>query len=125
MTSRLPSRRTCFKTFFLPAVLVLAGCHSYHVDATIENKTGGAINLLEVDYPSASFGADTLEAGATFRYRFQIRGSGPLTISYTTGTGKQIRITGPNLIEREQGQLNIALLPGGKADFMPLIPFKS
>ena len=38
--------------------LSLTGCHSSHIDATVENRTGAPIELLEVDYPSASFGAD-------------------------------------------------------------------
>jgi hypothetical protein len=100
-------------------VLPLAACHSYHVDATIENRTGASIQLLEVDYPSASFGADALADGADFHYRFQISGSGPLTISYGAAGGRQVRISGPTLIERQQGQLEIVLEPGGKAEFHP------
>jgi hypothetical protein len=49
----------------------------------VENRTGAAIELLEVDYPSASFGADTLASGADFHYRFQVRGSGPVKVQYT------------------------------------------
>ncbi len=41
----------------LCAATLLAACHSYHIDAAIENRTGADIQLLEVDYPSASFGA--------------------------------------------------------------------
>ena len=70
----------------------LTACHSYHIDTTIENRTGAAIQLLEVDYPSASFGADRSPSGAVFHYRFQIRGSGPLKITYT-GAERQ---TGPD-----------------------------
>ena len=62
------------------ALLALSACHSYHVDATVENHTGAAIQLLEVDYPSASFGANTLAAGAVFSYRIQLRGIGPLKV---------------------------------------------
>ena len=58
-----------------------AGCHSYHIDTTIENHTGAAIQLLEVDYPSASFGTDNIAPGADFHYRFQVRGDGPLTLA--------------------------------------------
>src|SRR6202044_2128904 len=86
-------------------IILLAACHSYHIDATIENRTGADIQLLEVDYPSASFGADRIAAGATFHYRFQVRGSGPLTLSYTSAGGKEVKITGPDLAERQQGQL--------------------
>ncbi len=103
----------------LPALFTLAGCHSYHVETTVENRTGEAVQLLEVDYPSASFGADSLSAGTDFHYRIQLRGSGPLKVQYTTGNGKQVQISGPTLAERQEGQLQIVLLPAGKAEFHP------
>jgi len=57
--------------------LAVAGCHSYHVDTTVENRTGKPVKLLEVDYPSASFGTGLLDSGAVFPYRMQFRSSGP------------------------------------------------
>jgi hypothetical protein len=104
---------------FAPVLLALAACHSYHIDTTIENRTGADIRLLEVDYPTASFGADRLAAGASILYRFQVRGSGPLKIQYTDAKGNQVQITGPTLAERQQGQFRIVLLPAGKAQFLP------
>ena len=105
---------------FLPVLGLAAGCHSYHVETTVENRTGAAIQLLEVDYPSASFGANSLAAGAIFHYRIQLRGSGSVKVQYTTGDGRQIvQIDGPMLAEAQQGQLQIVLLPGGKAEFHP------
>ena len=101
------------------ALLAAAGCHSYHVDATVENHTGAPIQLLEVDYPSASFGADKLAAGDTFHYRIQLRGSGQLKVQYTAPDQRQIQITGPVLVEPQEGMLQIELLPGGKATFTP------
>jgi hypothetical protein len=103
----------------VPAILVVAGCHSYHIDTTIENRTGAGIQLLEVDYPTASFGADTLASGADFHYRIQVLGSGELKITYTDPANKQIRIAGPTLVQRQQGRLEIVLLPNGKAEFHP------
>jgi hypothetical protein len=103
----------------LLAVLFFSACHSYHIDATIENRTGVDIQLLEVDYPSASFGADHIASGATYHYRFQVRDSGPIKITYTGPDQKQVQIAGPTLVERQQGQIKIVLLPGGKAQFIP------
>jgi hypothetical protein len=103
----------------LPLVGFIAGCHSYHVETTVENRTGGAIQLLEVDYPSASFGDNNLEAGADYHYRIQFQGSGPLKVQYTSVDGKQIQTTGPQVAELQEGQLQIVLLPGGKAEFYP------
>lgn len=103
----------------LPVFGLAAGCHSYHVETTVENRTGAAIQLLEVDYPSASFGAGSLAAGAVFHYRIQLRGSAPVKVQYTAGDGHPAQIEGPTLAEGQQGQLQIVLLPGGKAEFYP------
>jgi hypothetical protein len=103
----------------LPALLALAGCHSYHIETTVENRTGAAIELLEVDYPSASFGANSLADGADYHYRIQLRGSGPIKVQYTARDGHSAQIEGPTLAERQEGRLEIVLLPGGKAEFHP------
>lgn len=102
-------------------LIAAAGCHSYHVEATVENRTGAAIQQLEVDYPSASFGANSLAAGEVFRYRIQLRGSGPIKVQYRVADNRQTvaPIDGPTLFERQQGRLQIVLLPGGKAEFHP------
>jgi hypothetical protein len=103
----------------LPLIGFVAGCHSYHVETTVENRTGAPIQLLEVDYPSASFGDNHLAAGADYHYRIQFQGSGPLKVQYTSADGKQIQVTGPQVAELQEGQLQIVLLPGGKAEFYP------
>jgi hypothetical protein len=103
----------------LPALTALAACHSYHVETTVENRTGAAIQLLEVDYPNASFGDNALADGAAYHYRIQLQGSGPLKIQYTASDGKQQQITGPTVTERQEGRLEIVLLPNGKAEFHP------
>jgi hypothetical protein len=100
-------------------VALLAACHSYHVETSVVNQTGGAVQLLEVDYPNASFGDNALAPGATYHYRIQLQGSGPLKVQFTASDGKQAQITGPTVYERQEGRLEIILLPGGKAEFHP------
>jgi hypothetical protein len=97
----------------------LTACHSHHVDSTIENQTGAMVQLLEVDYPNASFGTDSLSAGAAFHYRFQIQGGGEIKLQYTVLGGHPVQITGPALSERQEGSLRIVLLPDGQAAFYP------
>jgi len=122
VSRRTRPRSGLYAVTVLSAVLFSA-CHSYHIDATVENHTGTSIQLLEVDYPSASFGADSLAIDASFQYRFQVRGSGQLKMQYTAANGQTVQITGPTLTERQQGTLEIVLEPGGKAEFHPqLIP---
>ena len=103
----------------LPVIGLISACHSYHIEATVENHTGDAITLLEVDYPSASFGADNLAANGIYHYRFQVRGNGPVSVQYTGANGHQFQLTGPAIHERQEGALEIVLLPSGKAEFHP------
>lgn len=98
----------------------LTGCHSAHIAVTVENRTEAPIELLEVDYPSASFGADRIESGADFHYRIQVRQSGPVKVQYTeTPTHTVRQSSGPNLYEGQNGQFEIVLLPAGKMEFHP------
>ncbi len=119
MKGRTAARKSAFAALLCTATLAVSACHSYHIDSTIVNRTGADVQLLEVDYPDASFGADRIASGAVFHYRFQVRGSGPLKITYTGPGDKQVQITGPTLVERQQGQLEIILLPNAKAEFHP------
>jgi hypothetical protein len=107
--------------FSLLLLSVTVGCRSYHVAITVENRTGAPVQILEVDYPSASFGADALAAGADYHYRIQVQGSGQVKVQYTAPGGHQVQITGPALSEREQGTLRIVLEPNGKAEFFPQV----
>ena len=119
MSTQSGIRERILTVILLPVLGLAAGCHSYHVETTVENRTGAAIQLLEIDYPSASFGANSVAAGAIFHYRIQLRGSGPLKVQYTAGDGRQAQIDGPLVAERQEGRLQIVLLPGGKAEFHP------
>ncbi len=98
-------------------VMWVAGCKSHHVEISVENRTGAEVRLLEVDYPNASFGANSVEAGQTVRSSIQVQGSGEVKIQYTGLDRHQAQITGPGLQEKQEGKLEIVLLPEDKADF--------
>ena len=97
----------------LAAVVLAAGCKSPYVNATVKNDTGAAVRLVEVDYPSASFGRESLAAGAVYPYRFKILGSGATKVSWTDAERKEHTSKGPDLQEGQQGQLEITLTPTG------------
>ena len=103
----------------LLASTLMTGCHSYHIETSVENRTGGTITLLEVEYPTASFGVDTLAKDSVTHHRIQTRDSGPISVQYTAGHGRQVEIKGPTLYEKQEGSINIILLPDGKAEFHP------
>jgi hypothetical protein len=99
--------------------LIAIGCRSAHVDVTVENHTGAEVRLLEVDYPSASFGADSIAPDGSMHYRIQLQGNGPVKLQYLAPDHKLPQATGPALSEGQAGKLEIVLLPGGKAEFHP------
>jgi hypothetical protein len=95
------------------ALFALAACKSPYISVAVTNHTGGQVTLVEVDYPSASFGRDILAAGATYPYRFKIIGSGPTKVSWTDAVHHDHTSSGPALHERQHGQLTIVLTPAG------------
>jgi hypothetical protein len=102
----------------LPALVLLAslttiGCHSPYVAATVSNGTGHPIELLEVDYPSASFGTQNLATGSDFHYRFKVLGSGSMKLLYTDSAHQDHKADGPFLKEGAEGSLMISITPTG------------
>ncbi len=89
--------------------LALSGCHSHFVEAAIDNQGSAPVSLIEVDYPSASFGIGSLAAHTQFYYRFKIQGSGPLKIEFTDAAGKVHTEQGPNLDQGQEGRIIIAI----------------
>jgi hypothetical protein len=91
--------------------LLAIGCRAPNVDATISNRTSTPITLIEVDYPSASFGTQSLAPSTDYRYSFSVIGTGPLKLHYTDTSGHDHTSTGPTLSEGARGQLQILITP--------------
>lgn len=98
-----------FAAIVLLASLCLTGCHSHFVETEIVNASGSPVTLLEVDYPSASFGKDRLGSGSTYHYRFKILGQGPTKVLWTDGAHVDHSVPGPLLHEGQEGTLTITL----------------
>jgi hypothetical protein len=99
--------------------VLLGGCRSAFVSATITNHSGSPVSLIEVDYPSASFGVGSLAPQATFSYRFKIQGSGPIRIQFNDASGKAHTASGPNLAEGDQGSLGISIDESNNVSWVP------
>lgn len=87
----------------------LTGCHSHYVEADVKNESGTALSLVEVDYPSASFGKETLAAGGVYHYRFKILGDGPTKILWTDPQQHDHTVPGPSLQEGQEGTLTVTI----------------
>jgi hypothetical protein len=105
--------RTAPILLLLAAALVLNGCHSAYVNATVSNRTASPISLVQVEYPSASFGTQTITPGADFKYRFKVLGSGPVKITWTDASEHEQKAIGPTLTEGAEGQLSIVVASDG------------
>jgi hypothetical protein len=97
----------------LTTLLAPTGCHSPYIAATVSNHTTKPIELLEVDYPSASFGTENLAPGADFHYRFKVLGSGSMKLLYTDSSHQDHKSDGPFLKEGAEGPLTITLTDTG------------
>lgn len=110
------TRKSCT---LLVLLFVLSGCRSAFVATTIRNNSDNPLHLIEVDYPSASFGTQTLAAHGTYHYHFKIQGSGPITITFTDTAKKVHTVTGPALHEGQQGALDIAVDSNNAVSWTP------
>jgi hypothetical protein len=100
-------------TIALLAIIATTGCHSPYVLTTVSNHTTRPIELLEVDYPSASFGTQALAPGADFHYRFKVLGSGSMKLLYTDSAQQDHKSDGPFLKEGAEGPLTIVISDTG------------
>lgn len=91
------------------ALAGLTGCHSHYVEADVKNDSGAAVSLVEVDYPSASFGTESLASGAVYHYRFKILGNGATKILWTDAQRQDHSVSGPTLQEGQEGTLTVTI----------------
>lgn len=103
---------------FLP-LLLLAGCRSPMVNATVLNTGGRELRNIEVDYPNASFGLPTLAPGQQFHYKFQTEDPGKLSIKFEDAGGKSFSGTGPAVTANQQGTLGIEVDASGQVVWRP------
>ena len=101
------------RILLLAPLLFAQGCHSAFVNATVHNASGRTVSLIEVDYPSASFGVQSLAPTADLQYRFKILGSGAIKIVYTDAAQQEHRVTGPLLHEGLTGTLEVSITAAG------------
>ena len=85
--------------------------HSAFIEATLVNHSGQPVRLVEMDYPSASFGTESLADGGSFHYRFKVIGQGPLKLSWTDARQREHNVGGPELHEGQRGMLTVTMGP--------------
>jgi hypothetical protein len=98
--------------FGLAGVAGVTGCHSHYVEADVKNSSGAAVSLVELDYPSASFGTESLASGGVYHYRFKILGDGATKILWTDAQRQDHSVSGPALQEGQEGMLTVTITGG-------------
>ena len=107
---------------FALTLLLATGCRtSAFVETSIRNNGETPLKLIEVDYPSASFGTQSLAPHSAFHYRFKVQGSGPITLSYLGPDNKTRTIAGPTLSEGDQGGLTITIDSAGQVSWQSAV----
>jgi len=104
------------------ALAMMTGCHSSYIEATVKNASGAPLSLVEVDYPSASFGRENLADGVEYHYRFKIIGSGPTKVLWTDAARQEHTVPGPVLHENDEGRMRVTIGPSGAAWDLTLKP---
>ena len=120
LSSKHRTGRTLVLLGAAAGMLTVGGCHSAFINATVQNHSGQRLRLIEVDYPSASFGTNDLANGASYKYRFKVLGSGLATLQWTDLDEKEHTSQGPALEEGQQGDLVINI-QGDKAAWTPTL----
>ncbi len=93
----------------LGVALGAAGCHSAYIEATVVNASGAAVSLVEMDYPSASFGRQTLADTGVYTYRFKVLGNGATKLLWTDAAHREHTSAGPVLHEGDEGRVTITI----------------
>lgn len=102
---------------FLASLGLLAGCHSHYIVASLSNSSAEALNVIQVEYPHASFGTQQLQPGASFNYRFKLLGSGPIKVTFIDAHNTEHSATGPWLNEGQEGTLDVRFTSQAHAEF--------
>jgi hypothetical protein len=113
--------RRCVSAFFcvnlrlvcsfsiLIALLVVVGCRSRVIRVSLTNTSEQPLSAIIVDYPTATFGVNTLAPGKTFQYTIKPLDSGVLKIQFTDADGKIHNVTGPAIKKGAEGTIAIRI----------------
>src|SRR6185437_15153077 len=96
-------------TISLLALAVLGGCRSRVVNVKLINTSSQPLSVIIVDYPTATFGVNKLDPGATYQYPIKVLGNGPLKIQFTDANGHIHSYTGPSVQKNDEGTVTLKL----------------
>jgi hypothetical protein len=90
-------------------VIAMAGCRARVVKIILTNTSTGPIKTIIVDYPTATFGKDTLAPGETYFSLVKPVDKGPITVRFTDAQGGSHTYKSASLQPGDDGWVNIKL----------------
>jgi hypothetical protein len=93
----------------LLALAIAGGCRSRVVEVKLTNTSTEPLSVIVVDYPTATFGVDKLDPGATYGYPIKVLGTGQLKVQFTDAKGHNHSFTGPSLEKNDAGVVSVKL----------------
>ena len=93
----------------LSTLLAATGCRSHVIKVSLTNTSAQSVSMIEVAYPGASFGVNTLAPGKTFQYIIKPVEDGILKIQFADAKGTTHKTYGPEVKKGQEGSIEIML----------------
>lgn len=90
-------------------VIALAGCRAHVVKIILTNASPEPIKTIIVDYPTATFGKDTLAPHETYFSLVKPVDKGPITVRFTDAQGGSHIYKSISLQQGDDGSVDIKL----------------
>ena len=90
-------------------VIAMAGCRAHVVKISLTNISTEPIKTIIVDYPSATFGKDTLTPRETYFSLVKPVDKGPIKVRFTDAQGMSHVYQSTSLEPGDDGSVNIKL----------------
>jgi hypothetical protein len=97
------------RTVALVFVITLAGCRAHVVKISLANTSSEPIKTIIVDYPTATFGKDTLAPRETYFSLVKPVDKGPIKVRFTDAQGVNHTYESIYLEPGDDGSVNIKL----------------
>jgi hypothetical protein len=96
-------------TVTLAFLIALAGCRAHVVKISLTNISAQPIKTIIVDYPSATFGKDTLAPRETYFSLIKAVDKGPIKVRFTDAQGTSHAYQSISLEPGDDGSVYIRL----------------
>lgn len=95
-------------------LIAFVGCtHSHVIQVTVTNTSAEKITTVVIDYPEATFGANSLDAGKSFQHKIKPTATGALKIEFVNSHGVDRVSTGPVVHKGDEGSIEVKLTQYG------------